>query len=316
LTARAANAVLLELATATIASRPQATRRSGPGAHSGAVRCRLADGRWHFQHGPIDLIIGADGPEECVARALERAWPRFEGVLVELTSELDALRQPVERAGAVQGAIARQMIAACLPHSPVFITPMAAVAGAVADAMIEFFRAEQRIRRAYVNNGGDIALHLTAGTAYAIGLGDPWNPQERVASSSLAGRFEITSEMPVRGVATSGWRGRSFSLGIADSVSVLARSAAEADAAATLLANAVNVDDPAILRKPACELKDDTDLGARLVTVKVGALPASQVEVALAAGVRAAQGMRAHGLIDAAVLRLQGRSRVVGPGQT
>ena len=35
--------------------------------------------------------------------------------------------------------------------------------------------------------------------------------------------------MPHRGVATSGWRGRSHSLGIADSVTVVARNAAAAD---------------------------------------------------------------------------------------
>ena len=68
----------------------------------------------------------------------------------------------------------------------------------------------------------------------------------------------------MRGVATSGWRGRSFSLGIADAVTVLAATAAAADAAATIIANAVDLPGhPAIARRPASELEDDSDLGDR-----------------------------------------------------
>src|SRR5262249_28174288 len=147
-----------------------------------------------------------------------------------------------------------------------FITPMAAVAGAVADELIAFFRSDPAITRAYVNNGGDIALHLTSGQTYRVGLYADLGRVKRREITGLDGDFEVTAEMSVRGVATSGWRGRSFSLGIADSVTVLAATAAEADAAATMIANRVNIDDPAIQRAPANTLKDDTDLGDRLVT--------------------------------------------------
>ena len=41
-----------------------------------------------------------------------------------------------------------------------FITPMAAVAGAVADEILQAMRRAAPLARAYVNNGGDIALHL------------------------------------------------------------------------------------------------------------------------------------------------------------
>jgi ApbE superfamily uncharacterized protein (UPF0280 family) len=117
----------------------------------------------------------------------------------------------------------------------------------------------------------------------------------------------------VRGVATSGWRGRSFSLGIADSVTVLAATAAQADAAATVIANAVDVEDPGIHRLPASECKDDSDLGDIPVTVDVEALAPAQVRHALEAGaVRAAELQRA-GLIDSAMLVCQGQWRLVEP---
>src|SRR5262249_60891207 len=99
---------------------------------------------------------------------------------------------------------------------------------------------------------------------------------------------------------------------IADSVTVLAANAAAADAAATMVANSVDVDDPAILRQPACELKDDTDLGGRLVTVAVGTLPAEKVDQALDRGARCAVGLFSRGLIHCAALWLQGRTRVIG----
>jgi hypothetical protein len=285
---------------------------SHPDRWQQAERSRLPDGRWHFQHGPIDLILGADGKPDAVTEAIGRAWGRFQGLLSELVAELPALRAPVGHALGLRGPVAQRMRAACLPHAGQFITPMAAVAGAVADEMIGFFREDPRIARAYVNNGGDIALHLTPGEQFRVGLLADLARVKRREQLGLDGDFAVTADMPVRGIATSGWRGRSFSLGIADSVTVLARTAAEADAAATMVANSVNVDDPAILRKPACELKDDTDLGDRLVTVGVEALPVGKVEQALAAGEAHAQRLVDAGTIHGALLCLQGIVRVVG----
>jgi hypothetical protein len=182
----------------------------------------------------------------------------------------------------------------------------------VADEIISFLCADARILRAYVNNGGDIALHLTAGKELCVGLLSDLARVKRRERIELDGDFIVNAGMPVRGVATSGWRGRSFSLGIADSVTILAPTAAEADAAATMVANSVNADDPAILRKPACELKDDTDLGDRLVTVQVGALSEGKVERALDSGERHAWQLLTAGSIWGAVLSLQGQLRVLG----
>ena len=279
---------------------------------SGATRARLPGQRWHFQHGPIDLIIGADGEPDAIDMAVEAAWERFQTTLSELVQELRWLRAPVQHAVEVRGSVAKRMVLACWPHREQFITPMAAVAGAVADELIEFFRTQPGIARAYVNNGGDIALHLAGCQRYRIGLFADVGRIKRRDAVSLDGEFDVTVSMPVRGVATSGWSGRSFSLGVADSATVLAVSAAQADAAATMIANSVDVDDPAILRRPAAELKDDTDLGDRLVTVEVGSLPPAKIAQALDAGEAKARELLARGLIYAAALWLQGQARVVG----
>jgi uncharacterized protein len=280
----------------------------------GAERMRLADGRWRFRHGPIDLVIGADGDVASVSRATEKAWNRFESILAELVTELRWLRLPVQEANAVRGKVARRMVDATLPHCERFITPMAAVAGAVADELIELFRNERFIERAHVNNGGDIALHLAPGSVYRVGMLADIESAKHREKTSLDGAFEVTHDSAVRGVATSGWRGRSHNMGIADAVTALANSAAAADAAATLIANDVNLEDPAILRRPANMLKDDTDLGERLVTIGVGELSSEQINMALDAGERTARTMREAGQIYAATLWLQGSARVLVPG--
>ena len=146
-----------------------------------------------------------------------------------------------------RASIARRMVAAVAPYCErTFITPMAAVAGAVAEEILDAMTAAARLSRAYVNNGGDIALHLAPGEHFVVGM------VERPDRPSLFGTATLDSAQPVRGIATSGWRGRSFSLGIADAVTVLADRAAMADAAATVIANAVDLPGhPSIVRVPA-----------------------------------------------------------------
>lgn len=277
---------------------------------SGPIAARLPDGRWHFQHGPIDLVIGANGDAAAIEAALEDCWRDFTGVLSALCAELAGLRSPCTPALRLEGPVARRMLAACTPYAErfgLFVTPMAAVAGAVADHLIGHFR-RPGIHRAYVNDGGDIALHLQPGRSYEVGL------VADISAPCLDGSLRVRAMDPVRGIATSGWRGRSFSFGIADSVTVLAADAAAADAAATLIANHVNVEAPEIVRAPANSLRDDTDLGDRLVTVQVPRLPGPMVDEALARGARFAARCRAEGLIHAALLVLQGRARAVGAG--
>jgi uncharacterized protein len=274
-----------------------------------AQRTQLPDGRWHFQHGPMDIVVGANGSPAAVEAAHEQAWQRFGGILGELVRELPVLRLPVQGPCPLSGPVARRMWHACRPYRSGFITPMAAVAGAVAQELVACYAANG-ITRAWINNGGDIALHLAPSQSVRIGLYadiDRLGVDEILHGMQTDGQFEVDSALPVRGVATSGWRGRSFSLGIADSVTVLARTAAEADAAATVIANAVDVADARIQRRPACELKDDSDLGAIPVTVEVPPLEPELVGRALHAGLRRAQTLRAAGLIWSAVLVCQGQ---------
>ncbi|MBI3371111.1 MAG: UPF0280 family protein [Betaproteobacteria bacterium] len=270
---------------------------------NGPASGRLPDGRLHLQHGPIDLVIEAFGEREEVEAAYRQAWDRFQDILQTLVDELAMLRAPVRSAyPLVRGPVAKRMVAAVWPHRDVFITPMAAVAGAVAEEMLEALLGGRSLRKAYVNDGGDIALWIGEGESFRAGV------VENIFAPAIGASLEIRSSDDARGIATSGWRGRSQSLGIADAVTVLAGTASQADAAATLIANAVNVEHPAICRLPARTVKEDSDLGELPVTVEVGELPRNAVRIALASGLVVVRRMRTAGLIDAAYLSLQGEA--------
>jgi uncharacterized protein len=271
---------------------------------------RLPDGkRLHLQDGPIDIVLEAFGAPEQKEIAFRAAVARFNTILDELCAELPLLRERAHANLPVRGPIAQRMLAAVLPFAEVFITPMAAVAGAVADDLLSTMISNSKLGRAYVNDGGDIAFHLNYGETFKVGMID------RPDHPSLFGEIILESEQTARGLATSGWRGRSFSLGIADAVTVLARTAAMADAAATVVANAVDLPGHSgVTRAPARGLSPDSDLEWRLVTTSVGRLSSDDVNRALESGAICARDLLSRKLIVAAALHLQGTTCIVTTG--
>ncbi|MEM9048320.1 MAG: UPF0280 family protein [Pseudomonadota bacterium] len=270
----------------------------------GPVAAFLPDGRrLHLQHGPTDLILQVFAQEDVRADAYAAAMERFETLLDGLVREMGRLRGRADPADVFEDPVAQRMQAAVLPHLPVFVTPMAAVAGAVADEVLAAMTDGLPISKAYANNGGDAALHLTGSASLDAAL---WNDGD-------AGRITISAADGIGGMATSGWRGRSHSLGIADAVTVLAATAAAADVAATLIANAVDLPGhPAIDRSPAVALNPESDLGKRPVTVGVGPLSMDETAQALDRGASVAESMRHAGLIAAASLHLGEDARTIG----
>ncbi len=277
----------------------------GPQAHW------LEDGRrLHLNHGPIDLVVEAFGAPAERAAAYRQAAGRFQTILGELVEELPELRRPAaSRPRLFLGPTARRMEAAVVPLAADFITPMAAVAGSVADEILHAMLAGRVLDRAYVNNGGDSALHLGPGQSMTIAIAGTGTD----TGNGLGDRIVIRDGDGIGGVATSGWRGRSFSLGIADAVTVLARTGAQADAAATLIANAVDLPGHAAVRRvPASALAPDSDLGERLVTQGVGPLGGRDIAAALERGLAVAEDFRQRGLIAASALFLAGQTRLAG----
>jgi ApbE superfamily uncharacterized protein (UPF0280 family) len=270
----------------------------------------LPDGRrLYLNDGPMDLVIEAWGEPMAIAAAYRAATERAGTILDELCLELPLLRRrATPEDAAARSPVARGMQRAVAPYcATLFITPMAAVAGAVAEDVLGAMCAASSLARAYVNDGGDIALHLAAGERLTAGLVD------RPDRPGLFARAVLAAEDGVRGIATSGWRGRSHSLGIADAVTVLADTAAAADAAATVIANAVDLPGhPGVVRVPCASIDPDSDLGDLPVTRAVAPLTEADKATALGNGAACARRLLARGLIRAAALHLQGITVTVG----
>lgn len=260
--------------------------------------------RLHLQHGPIDLIVSADQNRQL---AFSAATKRFETVLEELVAELPQLRAPLTpKTSKPYGSIAKLMHDAASPYSAeCFVTRMAAVAGAVADTVLDAMKSVGELKRAYVNNGGDIAIHLENGQKFISAMASH--------TGHDLGRISITANDQISGIATSGRFGRSFSLGIADSVTVLAQTAAKADIAATLIANEVDIPNhPSITRAAANSLDPDSDLGKRLVVTGCKELTPDEQCEAILKGVHKARQLKDKGLISGAALFFQNETRLIG----
>lgn len=278
----------------------------GPLAN-GAFAGRFDNGRLFLQHGPINLVVHIDATQtqrEHAEAALFAAFPAWLGELVPELPRLKTAESP-ELPGA-RGALARSMVSAVGPLAHRFVTPMAAVAGAIADRAIDVITSAATVRRAWVNNGGDIAFHLHGDSQMRIGI------CTSDASPRFSGSLTVTGASPIRGVATSGWRGRSHSLGIADAVTVLATNAARADAAATVIASAVDTNHPGIVRTPAHDVDESSDLATSLVTVDVGPLDEATCRRALARGRAVALDAYHKRDICGAALCVQGHWELVG----
>ncbi|ASJ71361.1 UPF0280 family protein [Granulosicoccus antarcticus] len=276
----------------------------------GPARVNSGTPRLHLQHGPIDVIIEAVGRADEVEKSYQQAGQAFSSVLDVLVAQLALLRQTISdeyETDRFSGDIARRMFRAAEPFRDYWVTPMIAVAGAVADHLLAAMRTGRELDRIQVNNGGDIALYLSPDSTCRIGI------CTSTSSTQHADVISLHADSGIGGVATSGWQGRSYSLGIADAVTVLADDAASADAAATLIANAIDLPDSSKVRRVAANcLSPDSDLGERLVTIAVERLCAAEKQSALQTGCTCARQLLERGLIAGAYLNLQGSSRVVG----
>jgi ApbE superfamily uncharacterized protein (UPF0280 family) len=251
------------------------------------------DNRLFLQHGPINIVIEAIGVDKKLAYFDAKKY--FETLLDELVLDLKILKKEVVLNRKFSNKISQGMQDATEKFTPSFITPMAAVAGSIADNILKILVDSKNLEKAYVNNGGDVAFHLS---------------QNQVMKTSLAAIPNMFAEIEFkdqsRGIATSGWKGKSFSRGIADSVTVLADNAAMADAAATMICNAVDIyNHPKILKKPASDIYEESDLKNLLITVEVGELTKVEIREAIKNGYVTALQYVQKGLINNALIQLR-----------
>ncbi len=256
----------------------------------------LGDGSVLVQCGPMRMFIEASEagrPRQEICLDAARAAV---GYLKEIADERFSLMRPaVETPPLAPGSLPYVMWDAARSVGDADLTPMAAVAGTIADATADFL-ADRGMTRVAVNNGGDIAVRLEHGETLRVGI------RRDVQMRETAQIMIIRPEMGIGGVCTSGLGGWSFTRGIANAVTALAPRAAIADAAATAVANRTNVESPVIERCLAEHIHPDTDLKGVPITRSVGRLTPTEIEEALDRGVEAAENLSERGLIHGALL--------------
>lgn len=269
----------------------------------------LAEGRVLLDYGPLTIFIEARKGGAPCREAAARAAGQAVTLLEELVPFLPVVRSPARQVDCrpLYPPVVNAMIAAARATGDPHLTPLAAVAGTIARFCAQKAQ-EEGADWVVVNNGGDIALVVPPDGRIKVGV---W---EDLAGTKISHLVEVTRASGIGGIATSGFGGRSFTLGIAGAATVLAGDAGTADACATVLGNAVNVDHPNIVRVPAASLDPGTDIPTLWVTKEVGFLPPEAVESALQNGLAKAREFYERGLIRGAIVNLRGRSAVFPPG--
>ena len=266
----------------------------------------LGDGTVLVECGPMRMFIegyaaGISQPEAC-RRAAQEAI-KFLEQIAEHRAEIQApgltLPEPPKSL-----LIHEMWQAVCLVGDE-DLTPMAAVAGTIADATADFL-ASEGLTKVVVNNGGDVALRLMSGETVTVGI------RPDVNGTDVTRRVLITSEMNIRGICTSGLGGRSFTRGVASAATVFASRASLADAAATAVANATYIVNPAVRRCRADSIDPNTDLRGVEITSEVGELTLDEIDTAVKQGIERAEQLVKRSVIAGACVAVKGHMRCIG----
>lgn len=251
--------------------------------------------------GPVQMSIRA----ERKGQPLGREWRKLEQLvsdwLGDLKRYLEEACKPWTQVKDTSHCpkVFRLMHDAVRSTSEPTLTSMAAVAGTISEMVCNYLT-ERGATKVLVNNGGDIAVHLGDGESTRVGI----IPRLGAQPSHYV---QLSSASAIKGIATSGFGGRSFTRGIADAAVALAAKPSIADACATVLANAVNVESPLIERRQARELDPATDIPNLWVTTKILPLPGETRDCALANGMEKAREMVDSKLLFGAILFLAGK---------
>lgn len=262
----------------------------------------LLDGSVLVDYGPMRMSIGVfENGKPLILLAKEGA--RFAmKVLGDLARFLPVLKKKSNGLISEKAFpdVIRRMIEATKKMGESDLTPLAAVAGTASDVVADFIF-NKGGTKIIVDNGGDIAIRLREGETARVGI------KTEIDAKQPAYVLAIDSTMGMGGIATSGLGGRSFTKGIASAATVFSENASSADAAATVIGNFTNVEDPSITKSPAEKIYPDTDITGEWVTVEAGKLSQKKIEEALDNGLMKAYSICQKGLINGALIALQGR---------
>lgn len=250
--------------------------------------------------GPMKMVISAHmgkiPQKEMAIRAAEQSFTYLERVANHKSL---LARHFSEMPEGAEDPLVAEMIKSTVAIGDEDLTPMASVAGTIADAAADFLF-ERGITRVVVDNGGDVAVRLRGGDPVRVGI------RPEIESQRIADVISLDPQTPSWGMATSGLGGRSLTRGVASAATVIARNASIADAAATAIANASYVEDEHVMQRPAAEVDPNTDIAGLPVTIKVGPMSEENKQQALFRAMKRAERLSREGLTLGAFVAVGG----------
>lgn len=254
-----------------------------------------------MEYGPILMVIEAYSSGNALTEAAVAGGHKAIDLLNELTNYLPVAKKmlPLNLSHSYP-RILNNMIETVKMLNEENYTPMAVVAGVISD-MVKNEVIKNGAKTVIVNNGGDIAIEIEEGHNLKVGI------IKDLTTRECNHIIRLSSSSKIKGIATSGFGGRSLSKGVADAVTVFASNCSLADAAATSIANATYCASSEIKRCKAEELDYQSDLKGFLVTCYVGTLDKASINKAINNGLKRAKQLFNEGMIYGSVIYLKNR---------
>lgn len=231
----------------------------------------LSDGRIFVDYGPVTMVMMASKNGVIQTELCLEATLIIPELLAEISSQRPYLSQyPESIDNSILTGLPLRMVKSVKQIKEPTLTPIAAVAGTLSDALADWLY-DHDVDKVIVNNGGDIAIRLVANEAVKIGI------LPNVETGKMENIVTIRAEDGIGGVCTSGLGGRSFTRGIANAVTVFSKRCCIADACATHIANASYIKSAAVITDRAGNLQSDSDIADLEVVVRVDQLTPEEV---------------------------------------
>lgn len=266
----------------------------------------LPGGRVLAESGPMRLVISASIGKMAQTEAALRAAEESFVFLERIARHRKILgRHFPEHGEGIEDPLVLKMINSVVMIGDEDLTPMAAVAGTLADEVADFLF-ERGMTKVVVDNGGDVAIRADREDPITVGI------RPDVSDPAVSYVIGLDPRLRSHGVATSGLGGRSLTRGIASAATVVARTASLADAAATAVANASFLEDSQVLRRSAEDLDPYTDIPGLDITVKVGPLSEEKKGLAVSRAFQKAEDLVRRQVIFGAFVAVQGVHGMTG----
>lgn len=219
--------------------------RSNPAYEARSYRAGMGAGRFRpfeLEVGETDLWLGFDAesarnlPTSSVQNEVGKLVRRLRNEIIAYSEQCPSFltsHTPVQAIVISDGTVLPELIQTMLAAGRLAdVGPMAAVAGAIAEAVGRYCKERWKLAEVVVENGGDLYVDVAS----------PLSVQVVAPSSPLSGKaaIRVVPEICPVGVCTSsGTVGHSYSYGKADAMMIVCKNAALADAWATACCNRI-----------------------------------------------------------------------------